>query len=502
VATLINPWGWGIYSALVRQSRAMAGHSAWIAEWGSVPLNWTAAASMFYLRSPRGTFYLLLIIAAAAALGVLFQRQIGAAILLIGAVYVGAQQVRMDALAGCVVVVVGGSLLFSAVRGIRAWIPNDRIRTSLATTMVVLLALLALTRSVDVVRNRRNHGMSRFGAGLSWWFPERAAEFIEHENLPREIFNTYDEGGYIAWRLGPNYRDYIDGRALPFDPESFQHQAELMSSSLDSELWQREAERYNIHTIILPLARFQTWGAALRPFCRSADWGPVYLDEISAVFVRRTPETEDLIRRLQVDCSTASLPAGPLLQSADGSFNQWANAAAVLADLDRKFEALKATYNALVIFPDDSFMRWLRGNIFYAMGLSTVAEREYLAALSVDPDSPAVWLSLATVYKDEGRLPETIHAQQRGIELSTTPQPLELVRLAGLYLEVQQPQAALRTFDKAVRSAPPDILATTGEHSFSYHVALGRAAAFRSLGDTKHATYFEEEAIRDLAPQK
>jgi tetratricopeptide (TPR) repeat protein len=275
-----------------------------------------------------------------------------------------------------------------------------------------------------------------------------------------------------------------------------------MSSSLDSELWQREAERYNIHTIILPLARFQTWGAALRPFCRSADWRPVYLDEISAVFVRRTPETEDLIRRLQVDCSTASLPAGPLLQSADGSFNQWANAAAVLADLDRKFEALKATYNALVIFPDDSFMRWLRGNIFYAMGLSTVAEREYLAALSVDPDSPAVWLSLATVYKDEGRLPETIHAQQRGIELSTTPQPLELVRLAGLYLEVQQPQAALRTFDKAVRSAPPDILATTGEHSFSYHVALGRAAAFRSLGDTKHATYFEEEAIRDLAPQK
>ncbi len=32
----------------------------------------------------------------------------------------------------------------------------------------------------------------------------------------KEIFNTYDEGGYIAWRLGPNYRDYIDGRALPF----------------------------------------------------------------------------------------------------------------------------------------------------------------------------------------------------------------------------------------------------------------------------------------------
>jgi len=35
VATLANPWGWGIYSALARQNRAMAVHSGWIAEWGA-----------------------------------------------------------------------------------------------------------------------------------------------------------------------------------------------------------------------------------------------------------------------------------------------------------------------------------------------------------------------------------------------------------------------------------------------------------------------------------
>ena len=502
LATMVNPWGWGIYSALVRQSRAMALHWAWITEWGSVPLNWSAVAAVFSLRSPKGTFYLLLAIAAIAVLVALFERQLGLAILLLSAIYAGVQHVRMDALTGCVVVVVGGSLLFLAVQDIRTRIPNERIGTSAAAAVVTLLALLASVRSVDLVTNRRNHGMSQFGAGLSWWFPERAAQFVDREKLPKEIFNTYDEGGYIAWRLGPNYRDYIDGRALPFGPEGFQHQAELMSTSPDSELWQREADRYSINTIILPLARFQTWGPALRTFCRSTDWRPVYLDEVSVVFVRRKPETADLINRLQLDCWTAPLPAGPLLQSSEGSFNQWANAATVLADLGRKLEALSATYNAFLIFPDDSFMRWLRGNIFYAMGVRSVAEREYLAGLSVDPDSAALWFSLATVYKDEGDIPKTIHAQRRGIELSSTPQPLELVRLAGLYLDIQQPKVALDTFDKAVRSAPADILGASGEHSFRYHVALGRAAAWRSLGDTKRASYFEEEAIRDLVPQK
>ena len=66
VATLVNPWGWGIYSALIRQNRAMALHSAWIAEWGRVPLNWPSATAILLFRNTRSSFYLLLAIAALA----------------------------------------------------------------------------------------------------------------------------------------------------------------------------------------------------------------------------------------------------------------------------------------------------------------------------------------------------------------------------------------------------------------------------------------------------
>jgi len=332
--------------------------------------------------------------------------------------------------------------------------------------------------------------------------PERAAEFIEREELPAEIFNTHDEGGYFVWRLGHKYRDYLDNRAIPFGPESFQHQAELLQTSPDSELWQREADRYNINTILLPLARFEDLGGPLRNFCKSVVWRPVYLDDISVVLVRRTPETENLVQRYPVDCSTAPLPAGPLAQSDDGVFNQWANAANILAALGRNSEALAATDQARRIFPDSSFIHGLRGSIFAAMGFRPEAEREYRTALSLEPGAPYGWFSLANLYNDEGRVPDAISAQRRAIELSSLPQPGELVKLARLYLQTRQPQAALQIFDKAVGSAPPDVLAATGAGSFRYTVALGRAEAWRSLGDTKRAASFDDQAVQALLPEK
>jgi tetratricopeptide (TPR) repeat protein len=364
-----------------------------------------------------------------------------------------------------------------------------------------MLAALAMVRSDDLVRIHPS-SFSTFGAGLSWWFPERAAEFIERQNLPGEIFNTYIDGGYIAWRLGPKHRDYIDGRAIPFGPDAFLHQTELLQTPPDSPLWQQEADRYNINTILLPLNRFESELGMLKNFCNSTNWRPVYLDEVAGVFVRRQPETEDLIKRSQVDCATVSLPAGPLLSSSAGRFNQWADSASVLAALGRNSEALAATDRARLIFPDSSFVPWLRGSIFYAMGMRTEAEREFLAAVSVEPETPLFWFSLAAVYKHQGRIAETIHAQRQGIQLSTMPQPYEWIKLARLYLDIQQPKAALQAFDEAARSAPPDVLASTGTHSFKFEVDQGRAEAWRSLGDTSRATSFDEEAVQDLVPRK
>jgi hypothetical protein len=103
---------------------------------------------------------------------------------------------------------------------------------------------LACLRAGDLVSNRAYLGstnLNSFGWEISWWFPESAAAFMERENVPGQIFNSYNEGGYLTWRLGPKYPDYIDGRALPFGTKLFERNQELMSTPPDSPEWLREA---------------------------------------------------------------------------------------------------------------------------------------------------------------------------------------------------------------------------------------------------------------------
>jgi len=502
LATLINPWGWGIYRALVLQERANAQQQFWIAEWAGIRLNWTTAVTALSLGGPKGSLFLLLALAVVAGVVAVSQRQLGAATLLLGATYPPVRYVRMGAIFACLVVVLGGSVLSPALARVASWIKPVRTRTLVAGAAALLLAMLAFARSVDLVTNRYYFDVvtdsATFGAGLSWWFPKRAAEFIEREKLPAEIFDNYDEGGYLVWRLGPQRRVYIDGRDTLYGAARVQPYRELLQSPPDSALWEQEAKRYNINTILFSVARYDgIQFVKLKDFCNSQVWRPVYLDEVSAIFVRHTPETEDLIKRFPVDCATAPLPAGPASNSRVQAFNQWANAASVLTALERYPEALTAADNALAIFPGSAIVHMVRGDVLSAMNRAPEAEKEYVAAVSLHP-SDHTWSSLADYYRKQDRGPEAITALKTAVQLQPRPQ-VTLVQLGYYYVHLKRPQDALEAFDEAVRRAPPELTGASGRGSFSYNVATGRAMAWNAIGDAAQATAFQEEAVR-LAP--
>ncbi len=499
-ATVVNPWGAGIYHALLRQERATAALTQSISEWVPARLNWTLASMSFSLRNPDGAFYVLLLVAAVALLLALWRRQLGAAVLLSGAALMAIRHIRFQALFAEVVVVVGGAVLASALAG--RW---ERIRqTRLGSFAVIGLAYcvvgLACLRAGDLVSNRSYLGstnLSTFGWGLSWWFPTDAAAFMERENVPGRMFNSFNEGGYLTWRLGPKYPDYIDGRILPFGPQLFERNQQLMSTPPDSPEWQREAEQYDINAIIVPLARYNGLELfpVLRQFCASPTWRPVYLDEVSAVFVRRSPSNASLVQRLEIDCAKTSLPRTAPQGHDSQAFNQWANAAAVLHALGRNSEAFAATTQALGIVEDSAFVHFLRGKLLEEAGDLKSAQREYLWSAALEANG-ATWSALGVVYHREGRLQDEIKAWQRAADLLRLPDR-ELLSLGYAELDAQQPRQALRAFDRSASLRSPSDRA--GDNSFLAHLAGGRARAWSELGDVQRAISFQEETVR-LAP--
>ena len=502
-ATLLNPWGWKIYQALLRQESAMGLHSQAIAEWTSITLTWDTLVSNLSLRNPTGSFALLLLVAAVAVPVALFRRRFGAVALLVGGAVLACRHVRFETLFAIIVVIVGGAVLTREFSEVQSKVFAGRTRSLLAMAAALFIAALACVRSADLVTDRfylASSDTGSFGAGLSWWFPEPAAAFLERVKPPGEIFNGYNEGGYIVWRLGPSYRDYIDGRAIPFGTELFNRNGQLLGTPPESPEWQHEAERYHINSIIVPLGRYvgvRTF-PVLRQFCNNETWLPVYLDEVSAVFMWRTSETQRIIDRYQINCATAPLPATTPAKNDSAAFNQWSNAAAVLHELGRNSEAFAATTRAVAIFPDSGFLHFLRGDLLAEANDLRGAEQSYRLATALQPNE-VDWSSLARLYQREGRFVSAMEAWEKAAALSASP-ALPLLSLGYAALDARQPQRALSAFDRALAEFQRQP-AVPNDNSFSANLAHGRSRAWIALGDMNRAVTYEEETVR-LTPER
>jgi tetratricopeptide (TPR) repeat protein len=520
VVTLVNPWGPSLYLALIRQQRAQGLHTSWIVEWESIRPSWISWRQALDWRDPQSAFWWLILVVLIGTCVAIWRKHWGAAALLIASGALTFQHVRLQALFACVAVVAGGAMLdeFRNERRIKPERSEPRrgsqvlrryeahTRLALAGILLVTIAAggLAVVRSWDLISDRyymRSTELAVFGPGLSWWYPERAVEFLQRERLPGNVFNSYSLGGFLTWRLFPAYRDYIDSRAIPFGPQLFFRAYDLSVEPPDSPAWQREAAARDINTIIVPLGRYQgmTLFPQLGSFCRSQSWRPVYIDEVSALFVRRSPQTEALIERLQIDCDKISfdLPAGISAGSFRAKaeiFNAWANAGGIFYSLERYPEALAYLDRARNVFADNANLHFLRALVLEQTGRAAEAETEFRTSLSLEP-SDETWFDFGLFYMTQKRYAEAAEVFRQCAESSSRPHEMWMM-LGQAYLQMRQPQPALAAFDKAVESSPFGGEGESLGATFNSLIATGRAKAWYQLGDTAQAVSFQEEAVK------
>ncbi len=513
-ATLSNPWGWRIYQALLQQEHQLGVHENLIAEWRHIPITWSALSQALQWRNPHSSQWWLLVAVSVAALIALKQKALGPAMLLLGSAYLSTRNLRFQALFAIVVIVVATPFLENLLPSWKPVVTSARRRLAelrrqrLASACTILILGLAIgltgIRMFDLLSQRAYISagdVALFGTGLSSWYPERAADFIIRERLPGNIFHDYNLGGYWLFRLGNHYPDYIDGRALPFADIIFQ-QRKLLKAAPDSLDWEQEAALRGINTAVFGLARY--WGlgtAPLASFCASQNWKPVYLDEVSVVFVRNTADNAGIIRRLGIDCATAPLgnadrvAASGFPRGRAEMFNYYANVGSVLFKLSRYTEAERMLTRALQMFPEEPFLHHTMGQLYEVTNRIGDAEREYLTSARLSP-TDANWYSLGRLYSSEHLYPEAIRALENAAELSDRPSGY-YVSLGMLRLAAGQPLDALNAFDAATGAS--EYSSPDAKIEIETSVAAGRARAWASLGNLTRAVGFEQEAL-EMSP--
>jgi tetratricopeptide (TPR) repeat protein len=508
VATLLNPFGVKIYQASLGQASLSVVNLQlqapatinYIAEFQPVPLSPASLSEALDWRNPNNCTLWWMAIAAIAAMAIaLRQRRFGPATLLALALFIGFHTHRYGGLFAIVVVVTGGSIFadFISERAVAsgkqpAFEEGVYLGWQAVAVVVALLALSSV-RWLDLISNRTyilNCTNQLFGAGESPLFPERAAEFILHEHLPGNIFQPYDLGGFTAFRLGPAYKDYIDGRNP--SPAVFQDYEHLSTTPVDSPKWEAEADRRGINIVLLSLERTP---GQLAAFCRGRLFRPIYLDEVSVVLLRNTEQNRHWLDRLQIDCSAQQFQPPSNLSDAQLSVFL-GDAGSVELSLGRTAEAEADLQRSEILTPEDPSVRLALAHIYQSEGKPDWAERELSASISLRPDSETLWVQLATLYLAYRRLPEAQRALMIASQLANTP-ATDLALLGQIDLILQERDRALKDLDKAESVARR---AGAREDEFPglfAEIAAGRAMFYFDARDWKRAIAYQQEATRD-----
>lgn len=129
--------------------------------------------------------------------------------------------------------------------------------------------------------------------------PVYAADFIEANNLKGPFFNYYSDGGYFIFRFWPKEKVAIDGRSELFAGDS-------LKDFLSIVHWTSEAPRlvdqkYKINYFIIEYLDQGIVDSTKELSAKlTYNWPLVYWDDASLIYVRPSPENEDIIKKFGV----------------------------------------------------------------------------------------------------------------------------------------------------------------------------------------------------------
>jgi hypothetical protein len=141
----------------------------------------------------------------------------------------------------------------------------------------------------------------------NFYFPVKAAQFIIDNDLRGNMYNSYNWGGYLIWKLSPERKVFIDGRQIypPAFAEAIAIESTFAENIGGMPYWKAIISAYNIKYLIIPF--YQSSGeicALAGALLNEKDWVPVYFYGNSIIFVKDSPDNSELIKKFGISKST------------------------------------------------------------------------------------------------------------------------------------------------------------------------------------------------------
>ncbi|MDF1581489.1 MAG: hypothetical protein P1P74_12045 [Desulfuromonadales bacterium] len=135
-------------------------------------------------------------------------------------------------------------------------------------------------------------------------YPEQVISFLENSELQGHMFNDYEYGGYLLWRLAPRIKVFIDGRGLGEDV--FADYRKIKSASQTRIDGRPEFDsllsKYQVDFVVQQV--YQGDGSIqplMTELLQRDEWVPIYQDNLVYVLCRQTDKNAATIERYRIE---------------------------------------------------------------------------------------------------------------------------------------------------------------------------------------------------------
>jgi hypothetical protein len=247
----------------------------------------------------------------------------------------------------------------------------------------------------------------RFGAGIhDGILPVDAAEFVKSSGISGRMFNEYDFGGYLIWRLAPEFKVFIDGREDVYVQAGVA--GEYSGRFRSRAAWQELVAKYGIDFAVVGYPQSPPLSPELSleklAFPRS-EWALVYFDDLAVIYVRRNGKNDEVIKRREVKT------VQPLQLSSYMDV--------MVRDPERQRQFMEEMDANLREHPSSFRAHFLVGIFALKSGTQYLnrAIQEFHQAAALDPEYLPAYLNLGSIYMQLGRFSEARREYRKALAL-------------------------------------------------------------------------------------
>lgn len=153
----------------------------------------------------------------------------------------------------------------------RITVTEKSIRGGFVAALSIVLSLYLLVTGVRLDFQGRGNAFSED------IFPVQAVDWIEDTQLEGYGFNYFPWGGYLLYRLWPDYLVFIDGQTDFYGEELTREYEQVITLQPG---WQEIINKFNIRWVIMPV------NSPLAGYLsESGDWTTIYQDRTAKIFI-------------------------------------------------------------------------------------------------------------------------------------------------------------------------------------------------------------------------